>query len=38
MIREINEGARIHFDEIERELPNGLDDTPVAQLAFNCHL
>lgn len=38
MIREINEGARIHFDEIERELPNGLDDTPVVQLAFNCHL
>lgn len=38
MIREINDGARIHFDEIERELPNGLDDTPIVQLAFNCHL
>ena len=38
MIREINEGARIHFDEIEREFPDGLDDTPVVQLAFNCHL
>lgn len=38
MIREINEGARIHFDEIERELPDGLDDTAVVQLAFNCHL
>lgn len=38
MIREINHGARIHFDEVERELPGGLDDTPIAQLAFNCHL
>lgn len=38
MIREINRGARIHFDEVERELPGGLDDTPVAQIAFNCHL
>jgi hypothetical protein len=38
LIREISEGARMHFDEIAREMPFTLDATPVAQLAFNCHL
>ncbi|MDB1089558.1 phytanoyl-CoA dioxygenase family protein [Streptomyces sp. ACA25] len=38
LIREINNGARTHFDEISRECPTALDETPVAQLAFNCHL
>lgn len=38
LIREINGGARMHFDELVREMPNTLDDIPIAQLAFNCHL
>ncbi|MBB6547285.1 hypothetical protein [Nonomuraea rubra] len=38
MIREINNSALMHFDEIARECPTGLDQIPVAQLAFNCHL
>ncbi|MFI2027752.1 2OG-Fe(II)-dependent halogenase WelO5 family protein [Streptomyces buecherae] len=38
MIREINNGARMHFDEVVRELPGTFDETPVCQLAFNCHL
>ncbi|GAA2382315.1 hypothetical protein GCM10010420_00220 [Streptomyces glaucosporus] len=38
IIREINNGARTHFDEIARECPAALDLPPVAQLAFNCHL
>jgi hypothetical protein len=38
MIREINLGARMHFDELARECPTALDVPPVAQLAFNCHL
>ncbi|WP_025273181.1 2OG-Fe(II) oxygenase [Haloglycomyces albus] len=38
MIREINQGARIHFDEIVREFPGVMDEEPLVQLAFNCHL
>lgn len=38
LIREINQGALLHFDEVGRECPGALDDQPVAQLAFNCHL
>ena len=38
IIREINAGARMHFDEIVREMPGTLDELPIAQLAFNCHL
>lgn len=38
IIREINAGARMHFDEIVREMLGALDEVPVAQLAFNCHL
>ncbi|MGJ0120443.1 2OG-Fe(II) oxygenase [Williamsia sp. MIQD14] len=38
MLREINQGARIHFDEVVREFPGVLDETPIIQLAFNCHL
>lgn len=38
MIREMVEGAGIHFDEVERELPQSLDETPLCQLAFNCYL
>lgn len=38
MIREINSSARIHFDEIERELPGSLDCSPLVQLAFNCFI
>jgi hypothetical protein len=38
LIREINAGALLHFDEVSRECPTALDDQPVAQLAFNCHL
>ncbi|MEZ0070335.1 hypothetical protein ABIA32_006388 [Streptacidiphilus sp. MAP12-20] len=38
MIREINQGARMHFDEVIREFNGILDQQPVAQLAFNCHL
>lgn len=38
MIREMTNGAGIHFDELVREFPEGADDTPVVQLAFNCHL
>lgn len=38
MIREMTNGAGIHFDEIVREFPGGADDIPVVQLAFNCHL
>ncbi|WP_214103840.1 2OG-Fe(II)-dependent halogenase WelO5 family protein [Acrocarpospora catenulata] len=38
MIREINQGARMHFDEVVREFPGLLDEIPVCQLAFNCFL
>jgi hypothetical protein len=38
MIREISKGGGIHFDELSRELPGAADETPVVQLAFNCHL
>lgn len=38
MIREINNGARMHFDEIVRECPSAMDRLPVCQLAFNCFL
>ncbi|QLH25618.1 2OG-Fe(II) oxygenase [Streptomyces sp. Rer75] len=38
MIREMGEGAGLHFDEVERELPGALDETPLCQLAFNCYL
>jgi hypothetical protein len=38
MIREINQGARMHFDEVIREFNGVLDQQPIAQLAFNCHL
>lgn len=35
-LREINEGALIHFDEVVREYPSALfDQTITAQLAFN---
>lgn len=38
LIREINEGAIMHFDEIVCEMPGVLDEVPIAQLAFNVHL
>ncbi|HVB43978.1 MAG TPA: hypothetical protein VNF47_14920 [Streptosporangiaceae bacterium] len=38
MIREINQGARLHFDEVVREFPGVLDNEPFCQLAFNCYL
>lgn len=38
MIREINNGARMHFDEVIREFNGVLDQQPIAQIAFNCHL
>jgi hypothetical protein len=36
-VREINEGALIHYDDVRREYGPGLfdDGTPVVQLAFN---
>ncbi|MDT9689376.1 proline hydroxylase [Streptomyces sp. P9(2023)] len=35
-LREINSGALIHYDDINREFPNGLfDQETVGQLAFN---
>ncbi|MET9804809.1 phytanoyl-CoA dioxygenase family protein [Streptomyces sp. NPDC006368] len=38
MIREINASAKMHFDEVVREFPGVVDNIPVCQLAFNCHL
>lgn len=38
LIREIDGGVRMHFDEVAREMPNTMDDLPVAQFAVNCHL
>lgn len=35
-LREINDGALIHFDEVVREFPDGIfDQQVIAQLAFN---
>ncbi|GAA2485973.1 hypothetical protein GCM10010393_16330 [Streptomyces gobitricini] len=35
-LREINAGALVHYDDINREFPTGLfDQEVVAQLAFN---
>jgi hypothetical protein len=39
MIRELNDGTFVHWDEVVREYPQGLlDRLPVVQLAFNCFL
>ena len=38
LIREINQGAIMHFDEIVCEMPGVIDELPVSQLAFNVHL
>ncbi len=38
MLREINGGARIHFDEVVRDFPGVLDEVPLAQIGFNCYL
>lgn len=38
MIREMTNGAGMHFDEVVREFPGALDEEPVSQLAFNCHI
>ncbi len=38
LVREINKGAIMHFDEIVCEMPGVIDELPVAQLAFNVHL
>ncbi|MGP4002850.1 2OG-Fe(II)-dependent halogenase WelO5 family protein [Streptomyces sp. 8N706] len=38
MIREINSSAKMHFDEVVREFPGVVDETPLFQIAFNCHL
>jgi hypothetical protein len=38
MIREINAGARMHFDDLVREFSGAIDELPISQLAFNCHL
>lgn len=39
MIRELNEGTFIHWDEVVREHPQDLlDRLPIVQLAFNCFL
>ncbi|MFD8363459.1 hypothetical protein ACFW9V_22640 [Streptomyces hygroscopicus] len=38
IIREIAYGARLHFDEVNREFPGVMDEPPISQLAFNCHL
>ncbi len=35
MIREIREGAKLHFDEITRESPGLLDETPASYLSLN---
>jgi hypothetical protein len=34
-LREINAGALIHYDDVNREAPNLFDQETVAQLAFN---
>lgn len=39
MVREINGGAHVHYDDVVREFPLGAFDTEVvAQLAFNLYL
>lgn len=39
MVREINGGAHVHYDDVVREFPHGVFDTEVvAQLAFNLYL
>jgi hypothetical protein len=38
MIREISHGAKIHFDEITREFPGTLDETPASFLTLNWYL
>ncbi|MFD0853045.1 2OG-Fe(II) oxygenase, partial [Actinomadura adrarensis] len=38
MIREIREGAKLHFDEITREFPGILDHTPASFLSINWYL
>ncbi|WP_344041976.1 hypothetical protein [Saccharothrix xinjiangensis] len=38
MIREINLGMKLHFDDVIREVPGLLDEMPMCQLAFNVHL
>jgi hypothetical protein len=35
MIREIHDGAKLHFDEITRESPGLLDETPASYLTLN---
>lgn len=35
MIREIHNGAKLHFDEITRESPGLLDETPASYLTLN---
>lgn len=38
MIREISAGAKLHFDEITREFPGVLDETPASFLSLNWYL
>lgn len=38
MIRQINNGAKMHYDDVINEFPGVLDPEPIAQLAFNCFL
>lgn len=38
LIREINQGTRIHFDEITREYPHALDEIPASFMTFNWYL
>ncbi|WP_316524212.1 putative 2OG-Fe(II) oxygenase [Kitasatospora brasiliensis] len=38
MIREIHNGAKLHFDEIVREFPGVLDETPASFLTLNWYL
>lgn len=39
IVREINSGTRIHFDDVRREFPAGiLDDVIATQLAFNAYI
>jgi hypothetical protein len=38
MIREVNNGGGIHYDELAREFPGAADETLLAQIAFNCHV
>ncbi len=38
LIREMSQGARMHFDEITREYPGTLDETPASFLTFNWYV